>query len=98
MGIWDVYGSRIEARGVTKRDASLKRETRIVEDKSKAGLSYKQVTIDDVFQRVIIIDSYNLNEKTIISLPMEDIKLGGLVPIGLSPSVMPIPRYIPEPK
>lgn len=79
MGIWDVYNDRIEAHGITKRDASLKRETRMIENKSKTNLSYTQVTIDDVFQRVTIINSDNLNEKTIISLPMEDIKLGGLV-------------------
>lgn len=79
MSVWDIYESRISARGGTKRGAALRRETRMIGTKVKDNLSYQTVTIDDVIQDVAIINSDNLNEKTIISLPGEDIGHGGLV-------------------
>lgn len=79
MGAWDTYESRIAARGGTKRGAALIRETRMIGDKLKDNLSYQTVTIDGITQDVSIINSDNLNEKTILSLPGEDIKHGGLV-------------------
>lgn len=79
MGVWDTYESRVSARGGTKRGAALRRETRMVGTKVKDNLSYQTVTIDDVAQEVAVINSDNLNEKTIISLPGEDIGHGGLV-------------------
>lgn len=79
MGVWDTYESRISARGGTKRGAALRRETRMVGTKVKDNLSYQTVTIDDVAQEVAIINSDNLNEKTIIALPGEDIGHGSLV-------------------
>lgn len=79
MGVWDTYESRISARGGTKRGAALRRETRMVGTKVKDNLSYQTVTIDDVAQEVAVINSDNLNEKTIIALPGEDIGHGSLV-------------------
>ena len=79
MDVWDTYKSRIGARGGTKRGAALKRETRMIENKLKDNLSYQTVTIDGVAQDVAVINSDILNEKTIISLPGEDIGHGGLV-------------------
>ena len=79
MSVWNTYESRITARGGTKRGAALRRETRMVGNKLKDNLSYQTVTIDDVAQNVAVINSDNLNEKTIISLPGEDIGHGGLV-------------------
>lgn len=79
MGVWDTYESRVSARGGTKRGAALRRETRMVGTKVKDNLSYQTVTIDDVAQEVAVINSDNLNEKTIIALPGEDIGHGGLV-------------------
>lgn len=79
MGVWDTYESRIDARGGSKRGAAFRRETRMVGTKLKDTLSYQTVTIDDVAQDVAVINSDNLNEKTIISLPGEDIGHGGLV-------------------
>lgn len=79
MSIWDTYESRISARGGTKRGAALRRETMMVGNKIKDNLSYQTVMIDDDSQNVAIIDSDNLNEKTIISLPGEDIEHGSLV-------------------
>ena len=79
MGVWDTYESRIAARGGTKRGAALRRETRMGGTKVKDNLSYHTVTIDDVAQEVAVINSDNLNEKTIIALPGEDIGHGSLV-------------------
>lgn len=79
MGVWDTYESRMTARGSTRRDAAHLRETRMIGNKLKDNLSYQTVTIDDVAQDVAVIDSDNLNEKTLISLPGEDIGHGGLV-------------------
>lgn len=79
MGVWDTYESRVSARGGTKRGAALRRETRMVGTKVKDNLSYQTVTIDDVAQEVAVINSDNLNEKTIIALPGEDIGHGSLV-------------------
>lgn len=79
MGAWDTYKNRIEAEGGSKRGAALKREVRMINNKLINNLSYQTVEIDDITQDVAIIDSDNLNEKTIISLPGEDIGHGGLV-------------------
>ncbi len=79
MSVWDTYESRMTARGSTRRDAAYLRETRMIKTKLGDNLSYQTVTIDDVAQEVAVINSDNLNEKTIISLPGEDIGHGGLV-------------------
>lgn len=79
MGVWDTYESRVNVRGGTKRGAVFRRETRMIRTKLKDTLSYQTVTIDDVAQDVAVINSDNLNEKTIISLPDEDIRHGGLI-------------------
>ncbi len=79
MGGWDTYKNRIDVKGGSKRGTALKREIRMINNKLQDSLSYQTVKIDDVFQDVAIIDSDNLNEKTIISLPGEDIGHGGLV-------------------
>lgn len=79
MSVWDSYEARADAHGKNKRTAFLNREVRMLQNKTGDNLSYQKVTIDGRKQRVSIIDSDNLNEKTIISYPNEDIKLGGLV-------------------
>lgn len=79
MDVWDIYQSRIEAHGATKRNAALLREKRYLLNKTKDSLSFHFVTIDGEKQRVSIINSDNLNEKLICSLPGEDFKCGGLV-------------------
>lgn len=95
MGVWDVYESRVEARGVTKRDAQLKREKRVINSRLPDNLSYQNVTIFSaengfnihsaeaqaaaVSQNVAIINSDNFSEKTIISMPGADIDHGALV-------------------
>lgn len=79
MSIWDTYNSRITAHGGNKRDAALLRESRMLKLNLPDSLSYHSVTIDDVPQNVAIINTDNLNEKYIYSLPGEDVKHGGLV-------------------
>lgn len=79
MSVWDVYQSRLNSIGSTKRDAQLRRESRYLSTKSPDSLSYFTVDIDGLEQNVAIIGTENLNEKFIYSLPGEDITLGGLV-------------------
>ena len=79
MNIWDVYQSRIEAKGGTKRNAKLVRESRFLSTKADENLSRFEVEIDGVLQETFIINTDNLNEKFIYSMPGEDIRHGGLV-------------------
>lgn len=79
MSIWDVYQSRIEAKGGTKRNAKLVRESRFLSTKADENLSRFEVEIDGVLQETFIINTDNLNEKFIYSMPGEDIRHGGLV-------------------
>ena len=79
MSVWDTYKSRIDAHGGNRRNATLLRESRMLKLNVPDSLSYHSVDIDDVRQNVAIIDSDNLNEKYIYSLPGEDVKHGGLV-------------------
>lgn len=79
MSVWDLYDKQSEVRGSSKREAVLAREERMLTRKLKDSLSYHKVLIDGVEQKVAIINSDNLNEKSIFSLPKEDITLGGLV-------------------
>lgn len=79
MDVWDSYQRRIDAKGGSKREAILQRETRILREKSQHSLAYHNVIIDDTKRVVDIIDTDNLNIKFIHSLPGEDINCGGIV-------------------
>lgn len=79
MSVWDTYEKRIETHGTSKRNAALIRESRRLSSKTKDSLSYHNVLIDGVERNVSIINSDNLNEKTMCSLPGEDFICGGLV-------------------
>ncbi len=79
MGVWDTYINRVNTRGATKRRASLNLEKSMLNRRLPSTLSYCTVPIDDIEQNVAVINSDNLNEKFIFSLPDEDILLGGLV-------------------
>lgn len=93
MSAWDAYQSRIETRGGNKRNAALIRETRFINNHLPDSLSYQEVEIypaeygfniegnaeHKVTQNVAIINSDNLDEKSICSLPSEDIELGSLI-------------------
>lgn len=79
MGVWDIYTKRVNVRGGTERNANKRREIIAIQNHLPDNLSYTDVTIDDISQTVAIINSDNLNEKRIISMPGEDIRHGGLV-------------------
>lgn len=79
MSVWGIYEERMGVRGNSKRNAVKRQEILNIQRHLPDSLSYTDVTIDDINQSVAIINSDNLNEKTIISLPGEDIRHGGLV-------------------
>ena len=95
MGVWDVYADRINNSGATKREAFLKREQRALNTKAKDSLSYQTVTVytqdnsynisseeaqkKSFIQDVTIINSDNLDEKTLITLPGEDMDCGNIL-------------------
>lgn len=94
MSVWDNYQTRKSVSGITKRDSVLRREIRTLNNKLPDSLSYHTVSIfpaedgydldrfDDISrfaQNVAIINTDNLNEKFIYSLPGDDIEHGSLV-------------------
>lgn len=95
MDTWSRYDNRVIAHGGSKYNASLMREVRSIHRKLPDNLSYTAVDIYPMEygynieqeesinhmlkQNVAIINSDNLNEKRIISMPGEDIVLGSLV-------------------
>ncbi len=79
MNAWNLYENRIGVRGGSKRNAIKRREEHNIFAYLPDNMSYTDVTIDGIAQTVAIINSDNLDEKTILSLPGEDIKHGGLV-------------------
>lgn len=76
---WDTYLARMTQRGITRRDTRFIRESRFLRDKTFHTLSYFNVDIDGVKQDVAILNTDNLNEKWIYSMPGESIALGGYV-------------------
>lgn len=79
MDVWELYRSRINAKGGTKRNAAFQREVRMLSTRLPDSLSYHTVTIDDVDRAVEIDDTDNLNIKIIHSMPGEDIECGSTV-------------------
>ena len=94
MSIWDRYKERIDVHGSSAREADLIREKRFLDKNIPKSISYTSVLIFDgdeclnipdlrhnVFpeRKVAIINSDNLDEKTILSMPGEDINEGSLV-------------------
>lgn len=79
MGIWDTYEQRVSVNGRSKRESLLHRERHMLSTKLPDSLSYHSVMIEEQAHEVAVINSDNLNEKTIIS-PHEDvIKSGRMV-------------------
>lgn len=79
MGVWDVYDSRIGAKGGTKRNSTIIREKRRINSHIVDNPSYQSCVIDSEVRNVTILNSDNYNEKTIISMPDEDLRHGALV-------------------
>lgn len=79
MSLWDTYRSRINAQGGSRRNAALQRESRLLNAKMSSSLSYHQVVINGEQRSLSVINSDNLNQKTLCTLPGEDLPHGGLV-------------------
>ena len=79
MSIWDSYENRMAAHGSSKREAILRRELHMLGEKLPDTLSYHSVLINNVSCDVAIVNSDNLNEKTIYSTAKDSIKGGELV-------------------
>lgn len=79
MDALDLYKIRVFAKGSTKRNAILQRERRTLTRKLPDSLSHKNVVIEGVERWLEIIDSDNLDTKTIHTLPGEDIECGAIV-------------------
>ena len=52
MSLWDIYQSRLDSIGATKREAKLRRESRYLSAKVPDNLSYSTVDIDGLTQEV----------------------------------------------
>ena len=95
MSVWDTYRNRMEPHGTTIREVAKIQESRMLLNKMQENLSYFTITVYDQAhgynimdepnkcgayqQNVAIINSDNLNEKYIYSLPGEDIEHGCLI-------------------
>lgn len=79
MNAWKRYDSRSQAHGATRRDAALKQERRWLNTYLSASLSSHQVVLDGLESEVIIIDSDNLNIKTICTYPGQLLRNGSMV-------------------
>ena len=76
---WDKFDLRMSKRGGSERDAILNIETYHLKTGHTKNLSFDETEIDDELHTIAVIDTDNLNEKMIYSLPGEDIPCGGLV-------------------
>lgn len=79
MSSWDDYASRFNVHGQTKRQASLIRYRKFSDRHMPDSLSYHTVEMEGDETQVAIINSDNLNEKYIYSMPGGELALGGLV-------------------
>ena len=79
MDVWNSYQSRLAARGGTVRDVRLNRERGFLGRKLPNHLSYHRVLMDGAERQVAIINSDNLNQKTVCSMPGEEILCGAMV-------------------
>lgn len=79
MSIWDTYKSRLNAHGGDRRSSVLERERRFLRAKLPASLSYHHMVIDGVERELAVINSDNLSQKTLCSMPGETLPHGGVV-------------------
>jgi len=80
MSVWDNYFGRVGQSDGVGRDAILSREQRILKQKIQKSLSWHPgVLVDGVLTDVAIIDSDNLDTKSIFSMPPQELDAGSLV-------------------
>lgn len=79
MSAWDRYEARLNAHGNTAREAARRTEVWRLQTHLPTNLSYTDVLLDDQPQSVAIIDTEELAEKKIRSMPGGTLVHGGLV-------------------
>ena len=79
MGAWDTYEKRINASGKTQRYVVFNREAYFLNKKLGDSLSYHEAIVDGEKRQVVIINSDNLDEKIMMSMPGEDFECGKYV-------------------
>lgn len=79
MGVWESYFGRIGAHGQADRSRILANEKNVLARKLPYSLSYHHALIDGEDRQLAIINSDNLDIKTMCSLPGEDIRHGATV-------------------
>ncbi len=77
--MWSTYKARIENAGSNKRSETFRRESHWLWSRLKDSLSYHNAIVDGKEREVAIINSDNLNEKLMYSMPGEDIRCGCMV-------------------
>lgn len=80
--VWDTYRSRMDVRGNTRRETALNREKRYLKSKVPDSLDYDTVIVDGVEMKLAVIDSDNLDMKTVCTLPDETIRYGAMIDWG----------------
>lgn len=79
MNPWDTYQARSTLHGTTGRDRAKYNLLNRLTHQIPSTLSYHNVDIDGEERNIVIINSDNHNQKTLCSLPGEDIRHGSLV-------------------
>jgi len=79
LNAWDRYSNRLGVGDRGKRNAALAREQEYLRRKLPSHLSYKEVSIDGEPANLAIINSDNLNMKTLCSMPGESFSCGSTV-------------------
>lgn len=78
MSVWDSYAARLHGAD-NDRNRILAHEKSVISRKLPYSLSYHTAVIDGEERQLAIINSDNLDIKTLCSLPGEDIRHGSLV-------------------
>lgn len=79
MNPWNSYLSRMNTRGADRREVALRNAHRYLSVKLPASLSYHQMIVDGEARNIAVINSDNLERKTLCTMPGEDLPNGGLV-------------------
>lgn len=79
MSVWDSYQDRLTVHGNTRREISINGEIAMLQRKLINSPSYHSAEIEGEDRNVVITDSDNYNEKTIYSMPGEQLLCGSMV-------------------
>ena len=79
MNPWNTYHARHALHGETSRDREKYNLMNRLSRQIPSSLSYHNVDIDGEDRNIVILNSDNLNQKTLCSLPGEDIRHGAYI-------------------